>query len=81
MEDEAKTCKIVNAEGGTMVEVKQVKVEDDHILIVGALMGAWDTDMYLDLDSLKAAISLAPIPELLEFVVKNVLNMKISQQA
>ncbi|MGN0038887.1 MAG: hypothetical protein ACI36Y_07140 [Coriobacteriales bacterium] len=75
-----KSCRIVNGEGGTMIELKSVRVEGDRLVVTGALMGAWDTDMYLDIDGLKAAIGIVDIPEIMEFLVKNVLQIKVSKE-
>ena len=53
-----KTCKIVNEDGGTMIELKNVRVENGRLTVTGALMGAWDTDMYMDVESIKNAVGL-----------------------
>ena len=72
-------AKIVNAEGSTMLEIKRVRVEDGRVVVTGALMGAWDTDMYMDVEEVKKVVGLVDIPQIIDFATTNVLNMKFSK--
>ena len=74
-----KTCKIVNEDGGTMIELKNVRVENGKLVVTGALMGAWDTDMYMDVDSIKAAVGLVDIPAVGKYIMDNVLGMTVTK--
>lgn len=74
-----KACKIVNADGATMIELKNVRVQDGKLTVTGALMGAWDTDMYMDVDSIKAAISLVDVPAVAKYVADNVLGITVEK--
>lgn len=78
-ENAKKPAIIVNEEGGTMIEIKGLRVEDDRIVIRGALMGAWDTDMYMDVDSLKAAVWLVPLDQMMPFVLDKLLQVKVTK--
>lgn len=81
MESEnARGAVIVNEEGGTMMEIKGLRVEGDRIVIRGALMGAWDADMYMGVEDLRAAIAMAPIGDLVNFVLNNLVDIKITKQ-
>lgn len=75
---DGKSCRIVNGDGGTMIELNSVRVEGDRLVINGALMGAWDTDMYMDIDDLKNAVGIVPLAEVAEFLVKKVIGVKVS---
>ncbi len=74
-----KDCVVVNDEGSTMIELKHVGVKDGKLTITGALMGAWDTDMYIDNDSIKAAISKVDIPAVAKYLVDNVLGVTVEK--
>ena len=74
-----KTCKIVNEDGGTMIELKGVRVEGDKLVVTGALMGAWDTDMYMDVESIKAAVGLVDLPAVGKYVLDNVIGVSVSK--
>lgn len=76
---EEKTCRIVNEEGGTMIELKGVRVENDRLVVTGALMGAWDTDMYMDIDSIKNAVGLVDIPAVAKYIANNVLGITVTK--
>ena len=81
MENEAtRGAVIVNDEGSTMMEIKGLRVEGDRIVIRGALMGAWDADMYMGIEDLKAMIGMAPIGDLLNYVMNNLVDIKITKQ-
>jgi hypothetical protein len=79
-ESAEKVAKIVNAEGGIMLEIKGIRIEDGRVVVRGALMGAWDTDMYLDAEDVKAAIGMAPIADLMKFAMDNIFEVKISKR-
>lgn len=75
----SKSCKVVSADGDTMLELKGVRVEGDRLVVTGSLMGAWDADMFLDVDGIKAAVGLVDIPEVIQFIIKNVLEVSITK--
>ena len=80
MENEAKReAVIVNEDGATMMEIKGLRVEGDRIVVRGALMGAWDTDMYLGVDDVRAAVAMAPIGQLVEYAMNNLVDVKITK--
>ena len=74
-----KTCKIVNGDGSTMIELKNVRVENGRLTVTGALMGAWDTDMYMDVDSIKNAVGLVDIPAVAKYIADNVLGITVTK--
>ena len=76
-----KTCKIVSEDGSTMISLNSVRVEGNRLVVNGALMGAWETDMYMDVDSIKAAVGLVDIPEIAQYIIKNVLEVSITKTA
>ena len=76
---EEKTCKIVNDMGATMIELKNVRVENGRLTVTGALMGAWDTDMYMDVESIKNAVGLVDIPAVAKYIADNVLDIKVTK--
>jgi NRPS condensation-like uncharacterized protein len=39
--------KVINDKGGTMMSMSQIGREDDHMTVVGSLMGAWESTMYV----------------------------------
>lgn len=39
---------VVSDMGAAMMEIKSIRRDNDKLVIFGALMGAWDTDMYVD---------------------------------
>ena len=80
MENEAKReAVIVNEDGATMMEIKGLRVEGDRIVVRGALMGAWDADMYLGVEDVRAAIAMAPIGQLVEYAMNNLVDVKITK--
>ena len=80
MENETKRgAVIVNEDGATMMEIKGLRVEGDRIVVRGALMGAWDTDMYLGVDDVRAAVAMAPIGQLVGFVLNNLVDIDITK--
>ena len=74
-----KTCKIVNEDGGTMIELKNVRVENNRLVVTGALMGAWDTDMYMDIESIKNAIGLVDIPAVAKYIADEVMGVTVTK--
>lgn len=74
-----KTCKIVNEDGGTMIELKNVRVENNRLVVTGALMGAWDTDMYMDIESIKNAIGLVDVPAVAKYIADEVLGVTVTK--
>gem|GEM_PF-4820872 len=76
---DGKTCKIVNEDGATMIELKNVRVQDGKLTVTGALMGAWDTDMFMDVESIKAAIGLVDIPAVGKYIADNVLGVTVEK--
>lgn len=40
-------AKIINDKGGTMMSMSQIGRENDHMIVVGSLMGAWESTMYV----------------------------------
>lgn len=49
---------VVSAEGSPMMEVKAIRRKGDNLAVVGALMGAWDTDMYMSPQEVWKAIKI-----------------------
>lgn len=47
MAKEKKPVKVVNDKGGTMMSMSQIGREDDQMTVVGSLMGAWESTMYV----------------------------------
>jgi hypothetical protein len=78
-ENAKKPAVIVNEEGSTMIEIKGLRVEGDRIVIRGALMGAWDTDMYMDVDSVKAAVGLVPFDQMVPFALDKLMQVKVTK--
>lgn len=76
---DGKTCKIVNEDGATMIELKNVRVQDGKLTVTGALMGAWDTDMFMDDESIKAAVGIVDIPAVLKYLADNVLGVTVEK--
>ncbi|MBR2790752.1 MAG: hypothetical protein IKD70_09140 [Eggerthellaceae bacterium] len=76
-----KTCKIVSEEGATMIELKNVRVENNRLVVTGALMGAWDTDMYMDADDIKAAVGIVDLPAVIKYIATNVLGITVTKTA
>lgn len=74
-----KTCKIVNEDGATMIEMKGVRIQDGKLTVTGALMGAWDTDMFMDVESIKAAVGIVDIPAVAKYVIDNVLGITVEK--
>lgn len=74
-----KSCKIVNEDGGTMIELKNVRVENGKLVVTGALMGAWDTDMYMSVDDIKAAVGIVDIPAVAKYIADNVLGITVTK--
>lgn len=74
-----KTCKIVNEDGGTMIELKNVRVENGKLVVTGALMGAWDTDMYMGVDDIKNAVGIVDIPAVAKYIADNVLGITVTK--
>ena len=74
-----KTCKVVNDEGSTMIELSGVRVENDRLVVTGALMGAWETDMFVDPESIKAAVGLVDVPAVLKYLADNVLGITVTK--
>ena len=77
MED--KSCKIVNEDGGTMIELKGVRVENGKLVVTGALMGAWDTDMFMGVEDLKNAVGIVDIPAVAKYIADNVLGITVTK--
>ncbi|WP_283171595.1 hypothetical protein [Curtanaerobium respiraculi] len=75
----ADTCKVLSTDGDTMIELKSVRAEDDHMVVVGALMGAWDSEMILKADDVKAAVGMVDIPSVAKFILDNVLGVKVEK--
>ena len=47
MAKEHEPVKIINDKGGTMMSMSQISREDDQMTVVGSLMGAWESTMYV----------------------------------
>lgn len=47
-EHENKGSIVVSDMGAAMMEIKSIRRENDKLVIFGALMGSWDTDMHVD---------------------------------
>lgn len=78
-EETRKSAVIVNDEDSVMMEITGVRVEGDRLLVRGALMGAWEADMYMDIDSIKAAVGLIDIAEIMDFGMEHILNISVSK--
>lgn len=76
-----KTCKIVSEYGDTMIELKNVRVENDRLVVTGALMGAWDTDMYMSVEDIKAAVGIVDLPAVIKHIATNVLGITVTKTA
>ena len=76
-----KTCKIVSEDGATMIELKNVRVENNRLVVTGALMGAWDTDMYMSVDDIKAAVGIVDLPAVIKYIATNVLGITVTKTA
>lgn len=76
---EEKSCKIVNEDGSTMIELKNVRVENGRLVVTGALMGAWDTDMFMSVEDIKAAVGIVDIPAVAKYIVDNVLGVTVTK--
>lgn len=76
-----KSCKIVSEDGSTMIELKNVRVENNRLVVTGALMGAWDTDMYMDVDDIKAAVGIVDLPAVIKYIATNVLGVTVTKTA
>lgn len=76
-----KTCKIVSEYGDTMIELKNVRVENDRLVVTGALMGAWDTDMYMSVEDIKAAVGIVDLPAVIKYIATNVLGITVTKTA
>jgi hypothetical protein len=49
---------IVSDTGAPMMEMKSIKREGDKLVVVGALMGSWDTNMYISVKDVLGSIKL-----------------------
>lgn len=47
MTKETIPVKIINDKGGTMMSMSQIGREDERMTVVGSLMGAWESTMYV----------------------------------
>ncbi len=74
-----KSCRSVNEVGGTMIELKDVRVENNRLVVTGALMGAWDTDMYMDVEDIKAAVGIVDLPAVLKYIMNDVLGVSVTK--
>ena len=73
------SCKVIDANGSTMIELSNVTADEERLVVRGALMGAWETDMYMDVDSLKAAVGMVDFPAVMKFIADNVLQIKVTK--
>lgn len=74
-----KSCKVIDGNGSTMIELSHVTADENRLVIRGALMGAWETDMYLETESLKAALTKIDFQAVLKYIATNVLDIKITK--
>lgn len=74
-----KSCRIVSEDGSTMIELKDVRVENGRLVVTGALMGAWDTDMYMGVEDIKAAVGIVDLPAVAKYLVDNVLGITVTK--
>ncbi|MBO4364761.1 MAG: hypothetical protein J5804_00525 [Eggerthellaceae bacterium] len=75
-----KACIVVNKDGNTLITMKGLRAEGDKLVLRGALLGQWDTDMYVTIDSIKALIGLVDFKEILGFLNENILKMTIDDK-
>lgn len=79
MADEENKAMVVSADGAQLLTVNTVGVKDGRLCINGALMGAWPTDMFMDVEGVKAVIKSCDIPALAQYFVTQVLGGTIKK--
>ena len=77
---EGKGVVIYNEEGSPLLDLKSVAVEGDRVVIVGALMGSWDTNMYLEADGIKNALGILPLADLVKYAMNNLVDIEVSRR-
>lgn len=58
MAKEKKPVNVVNEKGGSMMAMSQIGREGDHMTVVGSLMGAWESTMYVSPEDVVRMIGL-----------------------
>lgn len=53
-----KTVEVVNEKGGTMMSVRQIGRDGNYMTVVGSLMGAWESTMYVSPEDVVRMIGL-----------------------
>lgn len=61
---------VVNEKGGDMMCMSAVDVEGDEMAIVGSLMGAWESTMYVSAEDVVRMMGLVLKPSTLAFICK-----------
>lgn len=69
MEKQSEGVRVLSETGSEMMTMKSFRRHGDFFVIRGALMGAWDADMYMTPPAMLNAIKLAMKPEVIGYVL------------